>query len=67
MSRIPQPFMDERGRGKGAPVNGRGTIDGLMRLQKAFRKLEVVGVGRIDAKIDWVNDYPRITISLRDE
>lgn len=50
---------------KGTPTCAAGVADGIERLAKAIEKLEVVGDDHIDAKLDWANGYPRITLKYK--
>jgi hypothetical protein len=48
---------------KGKPISSNGLADGINATHNAITKMTVRGDGRfIDAKIDWANGEPRITI-----
>jgi hypothetical protein len=49
----------------GMPVSSSGVADGIRNIERALANMEVVGDGKIDARLQWVNGIPRITIRLR--
>ena len=50
---------------KGDPVAASGIAEGLQRLSRAIENLEIKGDDYIDAKIEWANGYPRITLKFK--
>ncbi len=50
---------------KGDPISAPGIADAIQNMAKALENLQVVGDAHIDAKIDWANGYPRITLKYK--
>jgi hypothetical protein len=62
MSQTPQDFFRGNAK-KGRPISTPGLAEGIDKTHRAITKLTVRGDGRyIDAKIDWANGEPQITI-----